>query len=624
MTSELDGNTLTVSYSLNADATSVKFIIKNVDGTTDTVTLTGKTAGDHSFTYDVSTRFSGGGNLTWEIAVESAVVDTPTPHGTVKNFYRPSSVIIDKNYESPYYGRIYVTEAAPSGKTNSNVYESYKTGAGVYAFDPALNSVLNESGNPGFTGGMTRDASEQYDPRRIRISEDGRVFVSRISPGVSSVFEINPDDLDADFTPIFKFASVSTTNWNLLDASGNFIAAPNCGLDVIGSGENLKLLALSANSTAADFYPFRCDEYNLGTATSWNKAPSKNIAALTNQYSISLTSANVVYDNEGGIWFCQYRATPSDYEPSIVHVNAAGNVDYKAKGIVARNGGIAVSPDGSKLAVAKSSGSVVIYEITKTNGTLGIKLLYDFATATGTTLNDIAWDNANNIYIVNSDGEKLKVFALPRESGTVVTPAAKRYTIEIPVPEKECIAAQDDINTNEYYATFSNNISDMQLIAAAGCEITLYDVNVSGNSLVLNPRQDNKVARGEAVLVKTNHDSFTAAQLTGEESLTPAEYGTATLLLASPSEDQTISCPASEALLYRLAYNNYKEQTGLGFYWGNADGTQINAKSGKGYLKVPATQGAQIKSFRLNPLPTHVEEINAEELDMNEPIYDLS
>ena len=541
----------------------------------------------------------------------------------MKNLYRPSSVIIDKNYESPYYGRIYVTEAAPSGKTNSNVYESYKTGAGVYAFDPALNSVLNNSGNPGFTGGMTRDASEEYDPRRIRISEDGRVFVSRISPGVSSVFEINPNNLNDNFTPIFEFAS--TENWNLLDASGNFIAAPNCGLDVIGSGENLKLLALSANSNSIDFSTsaFRCDEYNLGTDTLWNKAPSKNIAALSGKYSLSRTGNNVVYDNEGGIWFCQYRSSPSDAQPAIVHVNAAGVEDFKATNIVARNSGIAVSPDGSKLAVAQGA-NVGIYEITKTDGTLGITLRYDFATATGSTLNDIAWDNANNIYIVNSSGEKLKVFALPRDSGTVVTPAAKKYTVEIPVPEKECIAAQDDINTNEYYATFSNNISDMQLIAAAGCEITLYDVNVSGNSLVLNPREDNKVARGEAVLVKTNHDSFTATQLTGEESLTPAEYGTATLLLASPSEDQTISCPASEALLYRLAYNNYKEQTGLGFYWGNADGTQINAKSGKGYLKVPAIQGAQIKSFRLNPLPTHVEEINAEELDMNEPIYDLS
>lgn len=552
------------------------------------------------------------------------MVTEATAHGTVKNFYRPSSVIIDKNYESPYYGRIYVTEAMPTSYTKTGTdYESDATRAGVYAFDPALNSVLNKSGNPGFTGGMTRDASEQYDPRRIRISEDGRVFVSRISPGVSSVFEINPEDLDADFTPIFKFASVSTTNWNLLDASGNFIAAPNCGLDVIGSGENLKLLALSTNSTATAFSAFRCDEYNLGTATSWNKAPSKKITALSGKYSISRTGNNVVYDNEGGIWFCQYRATPTDAQPAIVHVNAAGVEDFKDITIVARNSGIAVSPDGSKLAVAKSA-NVGIYEITKTDGTLGITHLYDFATATSTTLNDIAWDNANNIYIVNSGGEKLKVFALPRESGTVVTPAAKRYTIEIPVPDKECTAAQDDINTNEYYATFSNNISDMQLIPAAGAEITLYDVNVSGNSLVLNPREDNKVARGEAVLVKTNHDSFTATQLTGEESLTPAEYGTATLLLASPSEDKTITSPASEALLYRLAYDKYSAKTGLGFYWGNEDGTQINAKSGKGYLKVPSIQAAQIKGFRLNPVPTHVEEINAEELDMNEPIYDLS
>lgn len=284
------------------------------------------------------------------------MVGTPTAHGTMKNLYRPSSVIIDKNYESPYYGRIYVTEAVPTGTTLADKYESKASGAGVYAFDPALNSVLNNSGNPGFTGGMTRDASEpspeQYDPRRIRISEDGRVFVSRISPGVSSVFEINPDDLDADFTPIFKFAS--TENWNLLDASGNFIAAPNCGLDVIGSGENLKLLALSANSTTATSAPFRCDEYNLGTATSWNKAPSKNIAALTSKYSVSRTATSVVYDNEGGIWFCQYRYTPKDAEPAIVHVNADGEEDFKDITIKANNGGIAVSPDGSKLAVAKS------------------------------------------------------------------------------------------------------------------------------------------------------------------------------------------------------------------------------------------------------------------------------
>ena len=90
------------------------------------------------------------------------MVGTPTAHGTVKNFYRPSSVIIDKNYESPYYGRIYVTEAVPTGTTLADKYESKATGAGVYAFDPALNSIKNKSGNPGFTGGMTRDASQQF------------------------------------------------------------------------------------------------------------------------------------------------------------------------------------------------------------------------------------------------------------------------------------------------------------------------------------------------------------------------------------------------------------------------------------------------------------------------------
>ena len=192
-----------------------------------------------------------------------------------------------------------------------------------------------------------------------------------------------------------------------------------------------------------------------------------------------------------------------------------------------------------------------------------------------------------------------------------------------PATDVTCVAVQDDENPDDYYATFSNNATDVELHPAAGATLTVYDVTVSGNTLVLTPRDANTVARGEAVLVKTSYSTFTASPLSGS-SLNPADYGTTTLLLATPSEAQTVSCQAGEAKLYRLTYYDINEKTGLGFYWGNNDGTQIKAKPGKGYLKVPTSQAAEIKGFRINPLPTHVDGIDAEVQGSDEPIYDLS
>lgn len=192
-----------------------------------------------------------------------------------------------------------------------------------------------------------------------------------------------------------------------------------------------------------------------------------------------------------------------------------------------------------------------------------------------------------------------------------------------PATDVTCEAVQDDVNPADFYATFSNNATDVELHPAAGATLTVYDVTVSGTTLVLTPRDANTVACGEAVLVKTSYSTFTASPLSGSE-LTPADYGSTTLLLATPSEAQTVSCQAGEAKLYRLTYYDIDAKTGLGFYWGNSDGTQIKAKPGKGYLKVPTSQAAEIKGFRINPLPTHVDGIDAEVQGSDEPIYDLS
>ena len=176
-----------------------------------------------------------------------------------------------------------------------------------------------------------------------------------------------------------------------------------------------------------------------------------------------------------------------------------------------------------------------------------------------------------------------------------------------------------DTGTSNYYATFSNPYSDIEL---GGNGIEVYNVTVSGDQLVLTKRSDNKVAKGEGVLVKVSSDATITVK--------PIDAG---LTAASEAENYLVPTPVTAGTvsesgfkLYRLAYDNYTAKTGLGFYLGNADGsiTYTTAKPYKAYLKVPTAQAAQIKKFLLNPQPTHVDGINVNEQENDKAIYDIS
>lgn len=61
---------------------------------------------------------------------------------------------------------------------------------------------------------------------------------------------------------------------------------------------------------------------------------------------------------------------------------------------------------------------------------------------------------------------------------------------------------------------------------------------------------------------------------------------------------------------YKLAYDNYKAQTGLGFYWGADNGGAFKVKAGTAYLEVPAGD-ATAKGFAFNGEATGIEGVNA-------------
>ena len=440
---------VTVTYRLNAPAESAKVQIfadgklaKEVDGTVvASYTDDTKTAVNNLNTVEIPmTDIPKDALVSFKVSVVSATVDVATVAEKTYKFYHPQGVAIDNNPESPYFGRLYVTESMPSGAN----YHSGTEGQGLYVFDQQLNPVKNAAGTYAFKGGQTFPSKfedgagkQSYDPRKVRISKDGRVFLSGQNDKGVALWEVNPDDLNADFTQVIK-GTVDAATYEMKTADGAFIAAPNVGMDVRGEGNDLKVLMLSSNKSGIAAYSptgYRTDEYNLGTAKEWSQAPSNNVAALTGKYTVINTNTSVAYDNEGGIWYLNSRAEATDEQPALVHINAEGVEDYKeGAGYYARygGGGIAFNKDFTRLAVACSDQTINIYTVTK--GEDGVPVLtkeYGFATTIGRNCNDIAWDVADNLYIVGNSGEWFKSFSLPRANGEVVVEAASKYDMKI-------------------------------------------------------------------------------------------------------------------------------------------------------------------------------------------------
>ena len=436
-----DQTALTVTYSLNADATSVKVIVLDGETVVKTVECEGLTKGE--YTVEVPTAgLPANAELTWKVEVVGAAVEAPTQHDVIYSFYHPSGLDIDNNPENATFGLILCNEGMHKVKDVAG-YVSSGYGAGIFAFTPAFEPLPNGD-QPGYNGGIEFTTSRAdnpdataYSPRRIRISEDGRIFVTSLNTDGNYLWEVNPENMN-EWTPVFS--GILNDKKELVDAEGNFIAASNTGFDVKGSGENLQLAMYSVNLngiTAAAMGGFRLHEYNLGTATEWATAPSK--ALVEGKYAINYTGTQVEYDNEGGFWIASYRGTATDANPGLVHINAEGVEDAKLVWSNVRQAGIRFNNDFTKLVVAGNNGAAkkaTIYAVSKdANGApvLTEELVVDMTTV-GSNLNDFAWDYAGNLYACGNNGEKLVAWAMPRTAEEVVaTPAASQYAITLSV-----------------------------------------------------------------------------------------------------------------------------------------------------------------------------------------------
>lgn len=483
--SELTNKTLRATFNVaGSTASGIEVGVYDGDELVKSAEVEDLTAGLKEVEIDL-TGLDESKTYTWSVSVGAPAVTAPTVFPQVYTFWSPYGIAIDKNTNSDHFGRILVTECQPSvhGKTaywTSDVSEG--VGVGIYAFDPNMNRIANEDGKYGFNGGKTfvnysyadeGGSGNNFGLKKIRLSEDGRLFVGSLdSRDGEPLYEVNPDNLN-EWTPVFQ----GTTNHaigdgTVVDADGNFIAGPSAAFDVIGSGDDLKIVNLSCKGGCVFAYGrYQMYEYPLGSAKTWSAAAAAEdeIVPLSMQYTISSQSVSIAYDPEGGVWYSQYRGAPSEAQPAFKH--AFKNVDgeweenYSDIETIARGGGVAFSRDGI-LALPIANFTVALYQVD--DDADGNPVLTELTRITNNEnskvrgFNDIAFDYAGNLYGCDNGLETFTGFQLPQAAKAgvirralgsdpvVTTPAPEKFAINLSVTGVDAIA-NSNINVRAGY-----------------------------------------------------------------------------------------------------------------------------------------------------------------------------
>lgn len=446
----------TVTYKLNASARAVTVNILVAGHVV--ATEAGGTAQTNSVKFD---RVYGTGRLTAEVVVTSntttairRIADTPdqcakpVDQGIFKVWW-PTSLTINNCTDSPTFGRMVVTDGWANSGNAAGYYTqcSSSNGAGcIYAFDPQMQGIKASNGKYGFTGGKSAITNTDGGPgltnySRVRYSSDGRLFALS---SIGGLYEFNPGNLNTVATRLL---------------SDN--RAKGFALAVHGTGANLKI---AVNHTPGDLTlgigtsTNWLDLYNIGTATAFSsvdasanaainlKTPGSDSDGTTPTYGWNRnTSAQAIFDKDGkGLYFVENSDANSAADPGSLHIkmdgrNGASMVNQTPGQTVFRGScAIAYNKDYTLAAIANSS-SISLYTVgwpgngaaptfTKIpSGTIGDNGVI------GANTVDLAFDYANNLYMVNSSASTMAGYQLPASVGgattTTPSPADQAYTL---------------------------------------------------------------------------------------------------------------------------------------------------------------------------------------------------
>lgn len=167
-------------------------------------------------------------------------------------------------------------------------------------------------------------------------------------------------------------------------------------------------------------------------------------------------------------------------------------------------------------------------------------------------------------------------------------------------------------DTAGYYATFSANHD-----VVFPTSVVAYAVSVENGRSVMTALSTDSYevynGQGAGITVEGYYvPANTGVLVMSQTTETPYYFvktAQATTLPANylkPSVNGGVFEVEDGYLYYKLAYDNYTAQTGLGFYWGADNGGAFSVKAGTAYLAVPSADVQNAKHFVFNSETTGI------------------
>lgn len=350
------------------------------------------------------------------------------------------------------------------------------------------------------------------------------------------------------------------------------------------------------------------------------------------------------YGNVGMEKYCTYTKTTAivfDFtaNPNVWGITPDGNNSKPGDNVIA---GKELKVDGVVMTATNGSSNVTcLYKNTKNSVNLRVYTggSITFTAPEGYNLSNITFDfdndgtfstdvktwktpkwtgNAHTVTFTCKTSIQVNTATIKLVAATPVTPEVTSGTINFIAHDAE----------GYRYATFS---SDKDVVFTE-------DVVVSGVSIT-----NGKLSVDD--FTSSSYDVTDTEKGNVKGYYVPAKTGVLVNCLAEtatyyfPKTEQTVTLPANQLKpapadgraftaetgykYYKLAYDNYTAQTGLGFYWGAENAGAFKVKPGTAYLAVPTSEANNAKGFAFDGDTTGVENVNVA-VNQNKTIYNLN
>ena len=406
-----DSTTLTVNYTLNANADAVEVVILNGEEVVKTVPCKGINKG--TYTVEIATAGLPQDKLTWAVNAKGApiseMVEVTDQSRGIYDFYNMMDVLVDNDPESEYFSKIYI-QMAYNGASDGATDRADVQTAGLFIYDQELDELNNPSNvgikptlPEGYTMGDNRNKFHRLD---INPNTGDLTYCYNVK-GQPAVFAIDRANLTGEVTNLLSgVEGLTQTAAHCFDAEGALYV-----MDLPAAGTIYKIVD--------------------GVATVFAASDSKWVNA-------SMTLAS---DGRGGLWVAQNRGQIDTYY-QLAHYTKDGALDFAVyqgneNGFTGSSTRGALAYDASRHLLAQGrNGKVEVYSVAY-NAETGVPALTLVATtpSVGTNIDGLHFDYAGDLYVVNSSKEKFQKFAMPTNNNACSTPAASKYAFSLEAAE---------------------------------------------------------------------------------------------------------------------------------------------------------------------------------------------